>query len=88
MTAPHVAGDGLKASIRSAIVVVSAMTLRDLARRMGLAGTTLYHYASPRRRRYPTAGQVTQLAALLREDASRLEEAARLLERAASQSVT
>jgi citrate lyase beta subunit len=79
VTAAHVAGDGLKASIRSALVVVSAMTLRDLARRMGLAGTTLYH---------PSADQVTQLAALLREDASRLEEAARLLERAASQSGT
>ncbi|HJU64174.1 MAG TPA: helix-turn-helix transcriptional regulator [Gemmatimonadaceae bacterium] len=76
--------DEPKESLRRALEVVSGLTVRDLAARLGVSPSLLYAYGDPLRAHSPSASRLRALARLYRHDAARLIEAAEELERTAA----
>jgi transcriptional regulator with XRE-family HTH domain len=73
-----------KHSLRRALEVLSGLTVRQLAARLGVSPSLLYAYGDPVRPHAPTAARLRALARLYRQDAARLIQTAEELERTAA----
>jgi hypothetical protein len=73
-----------KHSLRRALELVSGLTVRALAGRLGVSPSLLYAYGDPVRPHSPSAARLRALARLYRKDAARLMQLAEELERTAS----
>ena len=72
-----------KDAVREALAVITGLTLREIAARLGVSVSLLYAYADPLRPNQPDPRRMRELAELYRREASRLLAAADRLERVA-----